>query len=129
MPMAVNEKLVAKHMATLGISREEALQLIADDLAVDRMTSIKEVNSDLTDEQQKALKSVRQADRKPTVFKFDTSKRKRPENTGKRFLIDTLRNALESAGCAEIEVTNAEREIVFHSDGVKYKIVLSAPRS
>lgn len=126
--MAVNEQLIAKHMKTLGISREDALQLIADDLAVDRMSN-KEVNSDLTAEQQKAVKSAKQADRKPTVYKFDTSKRKRAENTGKRFLIETLRTALENAGCADIEITNVEREIVFHSDGTKYKIVLSAPRS
>jgi uncharacterized protein YoaH (UPF0181 family) len=126
--MAVNEQLIAKHMKTLGISREDAIQLIADDLAVDRM-STKEVNSDLTAEQQKAVKSAKQADRKPTVYKFDTSKRKRAENTGKRALIETVRTALEKAGCADIEVTNVEREIIFHADGTKYKIVLSAPRT
>ena len=127
--MAVNETLIAKHMKTLGISREEALQLIADDEAVDRMTSTKQIDSDLTEEQRKSAKGARQADRKPTVYKFDTSKRKRAENSGKRFLIDTLKNALETAGCDNLEVTNPEREIVFFSDGVKYKVVLSAPRS
>ena len=93
------------------------------------MTSQKEIEGDLTEEQRKNAKSARQADRKPTVYKFDTSKRKRPENTGKRFLIDTLKTALETAGCDNLEVTNPEREIVFFSDGVKYKVVLSAPRS
>lgn len=127
--MAVNETLIAKHMKTLGISREEALQLIADDEAVDRMTSTKQIDSDLTEEQRKSAKGARQADRKPTVYKFDTSKRKRAENSGKRFLIDTLKTALETAGCDNLEVTNPEREIVFFSDGVKYKVVLSAPRS
>ena len=118
--MALNEQLIAKHMATLGISREEAIQLIEDDKAVD---------SDLTEEQRKNAKSAKQADRKPTVYKFDTSKRKRPENTGKRFLIDTLKTVLETAGCDNLEVTNPEREIVFFSDGVKYNGVWSAPRS
>ena len=127
--MAVNETLIAKHMKTLGISRGEALQLIADDEAVDRMTSTKQIDSDLTEEQRKSAKGARQADRKPTVYKFDTSKRKRAENSGKRFLIDTLKTALETAGCDNLEVTNPEREIVFFSDGVKYKVVLSAPRS
>ena len=127
--MALNEQLIAKHMATLGISREEAIQLIEDDKAVDRMTSQREIDSDLTEEQRKNAKSAKQADRTPTVYKFDTSKRKRPENTGKRFLIDTLKTALETAGCDNLEVTNPEREIVFFSDGVKYKVVLSAPRS
>lgn len=127
--MAVNETLVAKHMKNLGITREEALQLIADDEAVDRMTSTKQIDGDLTEEQRKSAKGARQADRKPTVYKFDTSKRKRAENTGKRFLIDTLKTALEGAECESIEVTNPEREIVFYSEGTKYKVVLSAPRS
>ena len=127
--MAVNETLVAKHMKNLGITREEALQLIADDEAVDRMTSTKQIDGDLTEEQRKSAKGARQADRKPTVYKFDTSKRKRAENTGKRFLIDTLKTALEGAECENIEVTNPEREIVFYSEGTKYKVVLSAPRS
>ena len=58
--MAVNETLIAKHMKTLGISREEALQLIADDEAVDRMTSTKQIDSDLTEEQRKSAKGARQ---------------------------------------------------------------------
>lgn len=124
----MNEKLIKKHMETLGITREEAIQLIADDEEVDHMTRTSDIDGDLTDEQRKSAKKARQADRKPTVYKFDTSKRTRKENTGKRALIDTIKEALETFGCEELEVTNVEREIVFHSDGVKYKIVLSAPR-
>lgn len=127
--MALNENLIAKHMATLGISRDEAIQLIEDDLAVDRMTSMKDVESDLTEEQRKNAKKARQADRKPTVFKFDTTKRKRPENAGKRFLIDTIKTALEGIEVEKLEITNAEREMTFSVDGTKYKIVLSAPRT
>lgn len=127
--MALNENLIAKHMATLGISRDEAIQLIEDDLAVDRMTSMKDVESDLTEEQRKNAKKARQADRKPTVFKFDTTKRKRPENAGKRFLIDTIKTALEGIEVENLEVTNAEREMIFSVNGTKYKIVLSAPRT
>lgn len=127
--MALNENLIAKHMATLGISREEAIQLIEDDLAVDRMTSMKDVESDLTEEQRKNAKKARQADRKPTVFKFDTTKRKRPENAGKRFLIGTIKTALEGIEVENLEITNAEREMTFSVDETKYKIVLSAPRT
>ena len=123
-----NETLIAKHMKTLGITREEAIQLIADDEAVDRMTKTSDIDGDLTSEQRKSAKSARQADRKPTVYKFDTSKRKRAENVGKRGLIETIQNALADYGCNNIEVTNVEREIIFMSDGTKYKIVLSAPR-
>ena len=124
----LNEKLIEKQMKILGISREEAIQLISDDEAVDRMTKTSEINSDLDKEQIKASKEARKADRKPTVYKFDTSKRKRAENVGKRGLIETIQNALADYGCDNIEVTNVEREIIFMSDGTKYKIVLSAPR-
>lgn len=125
----LDEKLIAKHMKNLGISREDAIALIADDEAVDRMTKTSDIDSDLTDEQKKSAKSARQAERKRTIYKFDTSKRKRAENKSKRFLIETLKTSLENAGCENLEVTNVEREIIFYADGVKYKVVLSAPRS
>ena len=121
----VNEKLIAKHMASLGISREEAIQLIADDVAIDKGAKL----FSLTPEQEKESKKARQADRKPTVYNFDTSKRKRAENTDKRFLIDSPQASIQEVGVTDVEVTNPEREMIFHFNGVKYKIVLSAPRS
>lgn len=122
------EEMIVKHMNALGITREEAIQLIADDEEIDRMTRTSDIDGDLTAEQRKSAKKARQADRKPTVYKFDTTKRKRAENTGKRFLIDEIKKCLENAGADNLEVTNPEREIVFMSEGTKYKIVLSAPR-
>lgn len=122
------EEMIAKHMNTLGITREEAIQLIADDEEIDRMTRTSDIDGDLTAEQRKSAKKARQADRKPTVYKFDTTKRKRAENTGKRFLINEIKKCLENAGANNLEVTNPEREIIFMSEGTKYKIVLSAPR-
>ena len=122
------KEMIAKHMKTLGITREEAIQLIADDEEIDRMTRTSDIDGDLTAEQRKSAKKARQADRKPTVYKFDTTKRKRAENTGKRFLIDEIKKCLENAGADSLEVTNPEREIIFMSEGTKYKIVLSAPR-
>ena len=122
------EEMIAKHMKTLGITREEAIQLIADDEEIDRMTRTSDIDGDLTAEQRKSAKKARQADRKPTVYKFDTTKRKRAENTGKRFLIDEIKKCLENAGADSLEVTNPEREIIFTSEGTKYKLVLSAPR-
>ena len=115
---------VEKLMQALGITEEEALQVIADDKAIDKGEELFE----LSDEQKKASKSVRQGDRKPTVYKFDTSKRKRPENVGKRTLIGTIQNALTEIGADGMEVTNPERELNFTVDGVKYKVVLSCPR-
>lgn len=127
--MAYNENLIQKHMNIFGISREEAISLIEEDEKIDKMTSASEINSDLTKEQIQNVKNARKVDRKKTVFKFDTSKRPKKENPDKRFLIEKLRASVEAVDGTEIEVSNIEREITFKFNNVKYKIVLSAPRS
>lgn len=121
-------KEVEKLMSALGISEEEALQVIADDKAIDRGEKLFE----LTDEQKKNAKqatNVGTKTKKPTVYKFDTSKRKRPENAGKRDIINAVQTAItENCGAENVEILNPEREMTFTVNGVKYKIVLSAPR-
>lgn len=119
---------VEKLMKALGISEEEALQLIEDDKAVDRMKD-REVTSDLTLEQKRAVKSATKVGtKKPTVYKFDTQKKPRKENIGKKTLVSALRETIEKMGATDIDVTNPERELAFAVDGVKYKVVLSCPR-
>ena len=78
------EKLIAKHMNLLKISREEAIQLIEDDKRIDKGEKL----FSLTPEQEKASKKARSAGRKPktTVYKFDTTKRKKPENKNATFI-------------------------------------------
>lgn len=121
------EKQIEKLIKSLDISREEALQLINDDAKVDKMTSSKDINADLTAEQQTALKNARKSDRKPTVYKFDT-KRKKADNPTKQRLIEILSDALAKEGAA-IEILNAEREFKFTYENTVYKIVMSMPRS
>lgn len=125
----MNESLIKKHMEILGLSREDAINLINEDERIDRMTSASEINSDLSKEQIQNAKEARKADRKKTVFKFDTSKRPKKENPDKRNLIENLRASVEAVGGTDIEITNIEREMVFKFNNVKYKVVLSAPRS
>lgn len=125
----LNEKTIQKHMNVLHITREEAIELIKEDEKIDKMTSTSEINSDMSVEQVKAAKTARQADRKKTVFNFDVSKREKKANPDKRILIENLRESVQAVGATDIEVTNLEREMVFKFNNVKYKIVLSAPRS
>ena len=40
---------------------------------------------------------------------------------------ETIKNAL--ADCDHLELTNPEREMIFHFNGVKYKLTLACPRS
>lgn len=120
------EKLIAKHMNLLKISRDEAIQLIEDDKRIDKGEKL----FSLTPEQEKASKKARSAGRKPktTVYKFDTTKRKKPENKNKSDLISVITSALTEHGAENLELINPEREFTFTMDGTKYKIVLSLPR-
>ena len=120
------EKLIAKHMNLLKISRDEAIQLIEDDKRIDKGEKL----FSLTPEQEKASKKARSAGRKPktTVYKFDTTKRKKPENKNKSDLISVITGALIEHGAENLELINPEREFTFTMDGTKYKIVLSLPR-
>lgn len=120
------EKLIAKHMNLLKISRDEAIQLIEDDKRIDKGEKL----FSLTQEQEKASKKARSAGRKPktTVYKFDTTKRKKPENKNKSDLISVITGALTEHGAENLELINPEREFTFTMDGTKYKIVLSLPR-
>lgn len=116
-------------MKTLNLAPEELAELKAFDKAIDSGADPIPLSAD----QKKVEKKMRQADRKPTAYKFIPRERK--PNEDKRFLINLLNSALvnsDDEGFGElpqIEITNAEREINFVFGGKKYKIVLSAPRT
>lgn len=121
-----DNEIIERNMKILDISREEATQMLEDDKRIDKGEKL----FTLTPEQEKASKKARQADRKKrtTVYKFDTSKRKKPENKGKQTIITALKEAVEGLGADSVNVTNNEREFFFEMDGTKYKVVLSMPR-
>lgn len=126
MTASEREKLIAKHMSLLGISREEAEQLVADDEAIDKGAKLFELSA----EQEKASKKARAIGTKTTTTTKTTTKRERKADNDKAMLIDEIKQALEGLESVEgIEVTNAEREMIFHCNGRKFKVVLSAPRS
>lgn len=121
-----DNEIIERNMELLDISREEAMQMLEDDRRIDKGEKL----FTLTPEQEKASKKARQADRKKktTVYKFDTSKRKKPENKGKQAIITALTKSVENLGAENLDVTNNEREFFFELNGTKYKIVLSMPR-
>jgi len=126
MTASEKEKLIKKHMELLQISREEAEQLVADDEAIDKGAKLFELSA----EQEKASKKARAIGTKTTTTTKTTTKRERKADNDKAMLIDEIKQALEGLKSVEgIEVTNAEREMLFHCNGRKFKVVLSAPRS
>lgn len=117
------EHLVNKYMKSLGISREEALQVIADDEAIDRGEKLFELDPEL----EKGAKKARRGDRKPNST---PTKREKKADHDKAELIATIEKAIkELNGVTSLEVTNSEREMIFFYNDRKFKIVLSAPRT
>lgn len=117
-----DEKVIASHMAHLGISREEAIQLIEDDKAIDRGAKM----FDLDPELEKGAKKARQAERKVSTTPIHREKKAKPE---KAEICSAMMNGLKALGVDEFNITNEEREFLFHHNGVKYKVTLACPRS
>ena len=113
---------VEKLMKTLDITADEALQLIADDKAIDKGEKLFE----LSQEQKQTEKQMRQADRAVNAYGKKVQ-RERKVDEDKETLLNVLFSAVLPL-CDGYEVQNAEREFTFTYHGKKYKVVLSAPR-
>ena len=112
-------------MKALDCTEEEALEMLADDDAIDHGEKLFE----LTAEQQKVSKAARSVDRKPAEAGTAKQKRERKADQTKRDLINTIEAALMNiADEAAIEITNIERQIDFTVEGRRFRVVLSAPR-
>ena len=120
-----NEEKIKNLMVNLDISREEALEVLAYDKEVDKMT-VKQAESDLSDEQKKASKNARITHCADAYGKKRKIERKADDTKSK--LMSVLQNALMTFGVDDLDVVNAERELTFSLDGRKFKVVLSAPR-
>ena len=118
----LDEKLIAKHMTNLGISREDAIQLIEDDKAIDKGAKMFELDPEL----EKGAKKARQAERKISTTPVKKEKKAKPE---KAEICTAMMDGLKSLGVDEFTVNNPEREFVFIHNGTKYKVTLACPRS
>ena len=117
----MNEKQIEKFMKSLGISREEAIQLIEDDKAIDRGAKM----FDLDPELEKGAKKARQAERKASA-PVKREKKAKPE---KAEICCAMMDGLKALGVEEFNISNPEREFVFFHNGTKYKVTLACPRS
>ena len=104
----------------LGMSRDEALQVLADDDDIDHGIA---KDFDLTAEQQKVAKQyTRTGTRKST----EGAKRNRKENPLKREIILMIYNAVKDFENSKIE--KPEREISFTAEGENFSITLTQHR-
>ena len=114
------EERIVKLMKSLNISREEALELMEDDKEIDGGAKLFE----LPDELKAGAKKARQADRKKTEVK-----RERKPKPEKAEICCAMMDGLRELGVDDFEITNPEREFIFHHNGTKYKVTLACPRS
>lgn len=116
----------------LGMSREDALAMLAEDKRIDRGEVME---WDLPpEEHKKAMKYANSDEKKkkaPTAYNFDTSGKKRKENPTKagiiaelaRFLIENSEYATEN-----VEITNKERQIAFKIGDTGFELTLVQKR-
>lgn len=117
---------IARIMQGLKCSEQEAKEIYLADCAIDKG---EKMDFDISKEQEKVVKKMRQADRKPTVYKFD--KRERKENATKAGIIQELFTFLTencNFNAENVEITNKERQIAFVCGDNSYELTLVQKR-
>ena len=115
------DNLIKKQMRILGISEEEARQLVEDDQRIDKGEKLFELDA----ESEKNAKKARQAERKSPSAPVIREKKAKPE---KEEICSAMMDGLRALKINDFEIINAEREFLFTFNNVKYKVVLSCPR-
>ena len=116
----MNEKRIAELMKNLGCTREEAISVIEEDEAIDKMTS-KEVNADLTPDQKKAIKAATKTGTRKTS---GTIKRERKPDEEKEEIIAKIADFLAKIDGFDVEIIKKEREISLLVGENDYSITL-----
>lgn len=116
----MNEKRIAELMKNLGCTREEAISVIEEDEAIDKMTS-KEVNADLTPDQKKAMKAATKTGTRKTS---GTVKRERKPDEEKEEIIAKIADFLAKIDGFDVEIIKKEREISLLIGENDYSITL-----
>lgn len=113
-------------MRVLEVNEKEADEILAYDNAIDKGLK---TQYDFTKEQEKETRKYRQADRKPTAYKF--TKRERKPNATKGGLIQELYNFLTTGSGFSTEnvvVLNKERQIGFRIGEDEFELTLVQKR-
>lgn len=120
-------ELVKHHMKTLDIPEAEAIQLVMDDKAVDKGEKLFELSA----EQKKvAKKYAATGTKKRTVYKFDTTKKKKENPIKQKIIaeIERFLNKNSEISAENVQITNAERQIAFKIGENDYELTLVQKR-
>ena len=113
-------------MRVLEVNEKEANEILAYDNAVDKGLK---TQYDFTKEQEKETRKYRQADRKPTAYKF--TKRERKPNATKGGLIQEFfefLNEKSSFSTENVVILNKERQIGFKIGEDEFELTLVQKR-
>lgn len=121
------EALIHKHMSTLKCTREEAIDLIACDDAIDK--GDKELFA-LTKEQKQLVRKITKADRAPTEKRERKTERK--VDADKKYIFDCVKTLFEgmelNATIENLSLKN-ESEISFSYNGAEYSVKFTKHRA
>ena len=119
----MKETQVEKLMRLLKCSEEEALQIIADDKAIDRG---ERMSFDLSKEEEKQAKKYANTGTRKTSG--EKTERKRKENPTKATIISEIAQFLTENGYEMVNITNKERQIAFKVGENDYEFTLVQKR-
>lgn len=117
-----------KIMRVLQVDSRQADEILAYDKAVERG---EKTPYDLTAEQEKEVRKYRQAERKPTLYKWDTKKRERKPNATKEGIVAEIATFLKENSdfdTKDVEITNKNREITFRISDDTFTVTLVQKR-
>ena len=116
---AEQEKRLEYTMKTLGMTRQEVLEMWEEDKAIVQGAKLFELDP----EGEAGANKARQADRKKQT---EPTKRERKKDDDKIHLLEMMMEAIKPEAETLEQTKEAEFEFVFN--GRKFKVVLSAPR-
>jgi hypothetical protein len=115
------EPKVEKLMRALGLTEQEALDVIECDKRIDRGEKLFE----LTGDQKVAEKQARLTGERKTT---KTTKREKKVDNQKQDIVATMVGSIINVFGVRVDVANEEREFEFELNDRKFKVVLSCPR-
>lgn len=122
MALSKQDRIKLKNLINLGLSEDEALQVIEDDRRIDRGEKLFELTEEQKANEKKARLTGEKATTKPT-------KREKKVDNQKQDIISTMVGSIINVFGVRVDVANEEREFLFELNGKKFKVVLSCPRS
>ena len=115
----------------LDITVDEALEMLAEDKKVDRMTKAKEIDSDLNEKQRKTIKKYTNVARGREVNTSDAYGKKKTrvikDDEVKQNVINALAEILENVA-DKVEIANKQKTILFSIGSDNFEIDLKRKR-